>query len=41
VDTLAYGNLIWHYTVDQPVAVYRIPVSWVAPPQNKNVRSEK
>jgi hypothetical protein len=41
VDTLAYGNLMWNYTVDRPVAVYTVPVSWVARPQNKNVRSEK
>jgi aminopeptidase N len=41
VDTLAYGNLMWHFTLDQPVAVYTIPVSWSARPQNKNVRSEK
>jgi aminopeptidase N len=41
IDTLAYGNVIWNYTLDRPVAVYTIPVSWVAPPQNKNVRSEK
>jgi aminopeptidase N len=41
VDTLAYGNVMWHFTLDQPVAVYTIPVSWVAGPQNKNVRSEK
>jgi aminopeptidase N len=41
IDTLAYGNVIWHYTLDRPVAVYTIPVSWVARPQNKNVRSEK
>jgi aminopeptidase N len=30
VDTLAYGNLMWHYTLNQPVAVYTIPVSWTA-----------
>jgi aminopeptidase N len=30
VDTLAYGNLMWNYTVDRPVAVYAIPVSWTA-----------
>jgi aminopeptidase N len=41
VDTLAYGNLMWNYTLDTPVAVYTIPVSWVARSQNKNVRSEK
>jgi aminopeptidase N len=28
IDTLAYGNVIWHYTLDRPVAVYTIPVSW-------------
>ncbi len=41
VDTLAYGNVMWNLTVDRPVAVYTIPVSWVARSQNKNVRSEK
>ena len=41
VDTLAYGNLMWHYTLDQPVAVYTIPVSWVAGPGTLKVRSEK
>jgi aminopeptidase N len=30
VDTLAYGNLMWNYTLDTPVAVYTIPVSWTA-----------
>jgi aminopeptidase N len=30
VDTLAYGNLLWNYTLDRPVAVYTVPVSWVA-----------
>lgn len=30
VDTLAYGNLMWNYTLDRPVAVYTIPVSWTA-----------
>jgi aminopeptidase N len=40
VDTLAYGNLMWNYTVDRPVAVYAIPVSWVAAGQ-VNVKREK
>ena len=40
VDTLAYGNLMWNYALDGPVAVHTIPVSWVAgPPGNQN--SEK
>jgi aminopeptidase N len=30
IDTLAYGNLMWNYTLDQPIAVYKVPVSWVA-----------
>jgi aminopeptidase N len=30
VDTLAYGNLMWNYTLDRPVAVYTVPVSWTA-----------
>lgn len=42
VDTLAYGNLMWNYTLDRPVAVYAVPVSWVAgPPESKSVRSKK
>ena len=40
VDTLAYGNLMWNYTIDRPVAVYTVPVSWVAGPRT-SVRSEK
>lgn len=30
VDTLAYGHLMWNYTVDREVAVYTLPVSWTA-----------
>jgi aminopeptidase N len=40
VDTLAYGNVMWHYTLDRPVAVYTIPISWVAAGQ-VNVKREK
>ena len=40
VDTLAYDNVIWHYTLDRPAAVYTLPVSWVAGPRT-SVRSEK
>jgi aminopeptidase N len=28
VDTLAYGNLMWNYALERPVALYTIPVSW-------------
>jgi aminopeptidase N len=42
IDTLAYGNVMWNYAVDRPVAVYTIPVSWVAgPAESKSVRSKK
>ncbi len=41
VDTLAYDNLIWHYTLDRPVAVYTVPVSWVAGSGGRKVRSGK
>lgn len=40
VDTLAYGNLLWNYTLDRPVALYTVPISWVAGPRG-NVTSEK
>jgi aminopeptidase N len=30
VDTLAYGNLMWNFTLDRPVAVYTVPVSWTS-----------
>jgi aminopeptidase N len=40
IDTLAYGNLIWHYTLDRPVALYTLPVSWVAAARG-SVKSEK
>jgi hypothetical protein len=30
VDTLAYGNLMYNYALDRPVALYTVPVSWVA-----------
>jgi aminopeptidase N len=28
VDTLAYDNVVWHYTLNRPVAVYRVPLAW-------------
>jgi aminopeptidase N len=40
VDTLAYGNVMWNYTVDRPVAVYTVPVCWVAP-SPRSVKSDK
>ena len=39
VDTLAYGNVIWHYTLDRPVVVSTVPVSWAAP-GNRGRREE-
>ena len=30
VDTLAYGNVMWNYALERPVAVYTVPVSWTA-----------
>ena len=42
VDTLAYGNLMWNYTLDRPVAVYTVPITWVAGhSESKSERSEK
>lgn len=30
VDTLAYGNAMWHYNLGRPVPVYSVRVGWVA-----------
>ncbi len=40
VDTLAYGNLTWNYTLDRPVAPYTLPLKWVAGPR-RSATSEK
>ena len=41
IDTLAYGNLLWNYTLDQPVAVYTIPLSWKVGPGGLRVERVK
>jgi len=40
VDTLAYGNLMYNYALDRPVALYTVSVSWVAAAE-ESVRSER
>jgi aminopeptidase N len=40
IDTLAYGNVMWHYNLDRPVPVYTVAVGWVAA-GNKSVNSER
>jgi aminopeptidase N len=29
IDTLPYGNALWHYNLDRPVPVYAVVVGWV------------
>jgi hypothetical protein len=42
IDTLAYGNVIWHYTLDRPVAVYTVPLGWgVTRQSERREESEK
>ena len=30
IDTLAYGNVMWHYSLDRSVLVHSVKVGWVA-----------
>jgi hypothetical protein len=38
IDTLAYGNAMWHYNLSRPLPVYSVRVGWAGP---QPVRSEK
>ena len=29
IDTLAYGNAMWHYNLDRPVPIHTVRVGWV------------
>jgi aminopeptidase N len=35
VDTLPYGNALWHYSLDRPVPVYTVAVGWVVAAENQ------
>ena len=37
IDTLAYGNAMWHYSLDRPVPVHSVVVGWV---ESKSVNGE-
>ena len=37
IDTLAYGHLMWHYSLDRPMPVYNVKVGW----EGGRVRGEK
>ena len=31
IDTLAYGNAMWHFKIDRPVLVHTVALGWVGP----------
>jgi len=40
IDTLAYDNAMWHYSLDRPVPIYSVAVGWVGGLLN-DVRGER
>jgi len=41
IDTLAYGNAMWHYSLGRPVPVHTVAVGWVAATDTNRVSGER